>query len=240
MGLQAALQVLYPPQCISCAAPVTTDFGLCGDCWRDTPFVAGLVCDLCGIPLPGDDSRHRVLCDDCMTIARPWSQGRAALIYKDNARKMVLALKHGDRMDLARPAAQWMLKVARPILLPGMLVVPVPLHWFRLIRRQYNQAALLSGGVAKLSGLPHCPDALVRHRYTGNQDGRTRDGRFANLVNAFSVARRHQKLVDQRDILLVDDVMTSGATFAAATEALFVAGARSVAVLSFARVAKDA
>lgn len=238
--MQAALQVLYPPQCISCAAPVTSDFGLCGDCWRDTPFVAGLVCDLCGVPLPGDDPGHRVLCDDCMTIARPWGQGRAALIYKDNARKMVLALKHGDRMDLARPAAKWMLRVAQPILQPGMLVVPIPLHWFRLIRRQYNQAALLSGALAKLSGLPHCPDALTRHRFTGSQDGRTRDGRFANLVSAFSVPRRHQKLVAQRDVLLVDDVMTSGATFAAATEALFVAGARSVAVLSFARVAKDA
>ncbi len=240
MGLQAALQVLYPPQCISCAAPVTSDFGLCGDCWRDTPFVAGLVCDLCGVPLPGDDPDHRVLCDDCMTIARPWSQGRAALIYKDNARKMVLALKHGDRMDLARPASQWMHRAAQPMLQPGMLVVPVPLHWFRLIRRHYNQAALLSGAVASLAGLPHCPDALIRHRFTGSQDGRTRDGRFANLVNAFSVHRRHRKLVDQRDILLVDDVMTSGATFAAATEALFAAGARSVAVLSFARVAKDA
>lgn len=238
--MQAAIQVLYPPQCISCAAPVTSDFGLCDDCWRDTPFVAGLVCDLCGVPLPGDDPGHRVLCDDCMTIARPWGQGRAALIYKDNARKMVLALKHGDRMDLARPAAKWMLRVAQPILQPGMLVVPVPLHWFRLIRRQYNQAALLSGALAKLSGLPHCPDALTRHRFTGSQDGRTRDGRFANLVSAFSVPRRHQKLVAQRDVLLVDDVMTSGATFAAATEALFVAGARSVAVLSFARVAKDA
>jgi predicted amidophosphoribosyltransferase len=240
MGMQAALQVLYPPQCISCAAPVTSDFGLCGDCWRETPFVAGLVCDLCGVPLPGEDPGHRVLCDDCLTIARPWSQGRAALIYKDNARKMALALKHGDRMDLARPAAKWMLKVAQPILQPGMLVVPVPLHWFRLIRRQYNQAALLSGAVAKLAGLPQCPDVLVRHRHTGSQDGRTRDGRFANLVSAFSVPKRHLKLVKQRDILLVDDVMTSGATFAAATEALFAAGVRSVAVLSFARVAKDA
>lgn len=240
MGLQAALQVLYPPQCISCGAPVTSDFGLCADCWRETPFIAGLVCDQCGLPLPGSDTGERVLCDDCMTIARPWGQGRAALGYRDNGRRLVLALKHGDRMDLARPASGWMLKAVLPILQPDTLAVPVPLHWLRLVRRRFNQAALLSRAIAQRAGLDHCPDALIRHRSTGNQDGKTRDARFANLVDAFSVPRRRVPLVEDRNILLVDDVMTSGATFAAATEALFSAGARSVNVLCLARVAKDA
>ena len=238
--MQAALHVLYPPQCISCAAPVTSDFGLCSNCWRETPFIAGLVCDQCGVPLPGTDTAERVSCDDCITIARPWGRGRSALLYRDNGRSLVLALKHGDRMDLARPAGGWMLKVAGPILQPGMLVVPVPLHWFRLVRRKYNQAALLSKVVAQAAGLDHCPDALVRNRTTGTQEGRTRDARFANLVGAFSVPKRRAALVEGRDTLLVDDVMTSGATFAVATEALFSAGARSVSVLSLARVAKDA
>ena len=240
MGMQAALHVLYPPQCISCSAPVTSDFGLCADCWRETPFIGGLVCDQCGVPLPGSDTGERAVCDDCITIARPWGQGRAALLYRDNARSLVLALKHGDRIDLARPAGGWLCKVAGPILQPGALVVPVPLHWFRLLRRKYNQAALLSKAVARASGLEHCPDALIRHRPTGTQDGKSRDGRFANLVGAFSVPRRRLAVVEDRDILLVDDVMTSGATFAAATEALFAAKARSVSVLSLARVAKDA
>jgi ComF family protein len=239
MGLQAALQVLYPPQCISCGASVTSDFGLCADCWRETPFIAGLVCDHCGVPLPGPDLGETVHCDDCMTIARPWGQGRAALGYRDNGRRLVLALKHGDRMDLARPASGWMLKAARPILQPETLVVPVPLHWFRLVRRRYNQAALLSRAIAKGAGLDHCPDAVIRRRSTGSQEGKTRDARFANLVGAFVVPKRREAVVEDRDILLVDDVMTSGATFAAATEALFAAGARSVDVLCLARVAKD-
>jgi len=240
MRLQDTVQVLYPPQCLSCPALVTSDFGLCADCWRETPFVSGLVCDLCGVPLPGDDPGHRVLCDDCMTIARPWSQGRAALIYRDNARRMILALKHGDRLDLARPAAHWMSKAAQPMVRPNMLVIPVPLHWFRLFRRKYNQAALLSAGVAKVMGLQHCPDVLARRKSTGSQEGRTRDLRFTSMAGAFAVQERHSGLVKQRDILLVDDVMTSGATFAAATEALFASGAASVSILSFARVAKDA
>lgn len=236
--MQAVLHALYPPQCISCGEAVISDFGLCGDCWRETPFIAGLVCDRCGLPLPGS-SDEAVTCDDCMAIARPWGQGRAALIYRDNARNLVLALKHGDRMDLARPAAGWLKKAAGPILTPGMLVVPVPLHWTRLFRRKYNQAALLSKALARLAGLEHCPDALVRKRSTGSQDGRSRDDRFANLAGAFLVPRARERLVEDRDILLVDDVMTSGATFAAATEALFAANARSVNVVSLARVAKD-
>lgn len=240
MGLQAALYVLYPPQCISCGGLVTSDFGLCGDCWRETPFIAGLVCDRCGVPLPGGDAGEIAVCDDCMTIARPWGQGRSALVYRDNARSLVLALKHGDRMDLARPAAGWLMQATRSMLRPGMLVVPVPLHWFRLFRRKYNQAALLSKALAGLAGLEHCPDALIRRRTTGTQEGRTRDGRFANMSDAFRVPPSRARLVEDREILLVDDVMTSGATFAAATEALFVAGARSVDVVALARVAKDA
>ena len=239
MGLQAALQVIYPPQCLSCAAPVISDFGLCADCWRETPFIAGLACDQCGIPLPGGEAGEIAHCDDCIAIARPWDRGRAALLYRDNGRRLVLALKHGDRMDLARPAGGWMLKAARPILQPGMLVVPVPLHWLRLFRRRFNQAALLSCALARGAGLDHCPDALTRRRNTGNQDGKTRDARFANLVDAFAVPRSRMAKVEGRDILLVDDVMTSGATFTAATEALVAAGARSVNVLCLARVAKD-
>ena len=239
MGMQGALQLLYPPQCISCAAPVQSNFGLCADCWRETPFIAGLVCDQCGVSLPGQDGGEKVRCDDCMTIARPWDRGRAALMYRDNGRRLVLALKHGDRMDLCRPASVWMRKAVQPILQPGMLAVPVPLHWTRLFRRRFNQAALLSRAIAKVAGLDHCPDALVRKRTTGSQEGKTRDARFANLVGAFTVPGSREKRVEARDILLVDDVMTSGATFAAATEALLAAGARSVSVLCLARVAKD-
>ena len=107
--------------------------------------------------------------------------------------------------------------------------MPVPLHWLRLFRRRYNQAALLSRAVARAAGLDHCPDALVRqHGRPATQEGKTRDGRFANLVGAFHRAKRAAGGVEDRDILLVDDVMTSGATFAAATEALLAGGARSV------------
>lgn len=240
MTMQALLHLIYPPQCLTCDARVTTDFGLCGVCWRATPFANGMVCDQCGVPLPGQDNTEVAVCDDCITIARPWARGRAALVYKDNARHLVLALKHGDRLDLAWPAAQWMKRAVEPILKPGMLVVPIPLHWMRLIKRRYNQASMLSEGVARLAGLDHCPDVLRRVRRTGTQDGHSRDGRFANLVGALSVHPKRAELVEGRHVLLVDDVMTSGATFAAAAEACIAAGASDVSVLCLARVAKDA
>ena len=239
MGLQALLHMLYPPQCITCGARVTSDFGLCGDCWRDTPFITGLVCHHCGVALPGEDEAE-ALCDDCLTTARPWSAGRAAVMYKDNGRKLVLALKHGDRLDLARPAAEWMAKAAAPILKPGMLVAPIPLHWLRLVKRRYNQAALLSARVAKLAGLDHCPDLLLRRKSTGSQDGLTKSARFVNMSGALTLHPRHEALVDGRHILLIDDVMTSGATLAAGAEACVAAGAIGVSVLVMARVAKEA
>ena len=238
--MQALLHVIYPPHCLTCDARVTSDFGLCGTCWRDTPFISGLVCKKCGIPLPGEDDGHEVLCDDCLLVARPWSDGRAAMLYQDNGRKLVLALKHGDRQDLARPAAAWMHRAAGAMLQPGMLVAPIPLHWLRLFKRRYNQAALLSAGIARLAKLDHCPDLLQRRRNTGTQDGRNRDGRFANMSDALTVHPRRAARIDGRHIVLVDDVMTSGATLAAAAEACLAAGATGISVLVMARVAKGA
>jgi predicted amidophosphoribosyltransferase len=237
MGLQGLLGVVYPPQCLTCDERVTTEFGLCGACWRDTPFVTGLVCDACGTPLPGDDDPgHVVHCDDCLVTPRPWARGRAAMVYDGNARNMVLALKHGDRLDLVRPAAGWLFAAAQPLLQPDMIVVPVPLHWFRLFRRKYNQAALLSGALAKRAGLAHCPDLLMRVRYTGTQDHRDREGRMQNMAGAIRAHPGRVGRIQDRDVLLVDDVMTSGATLAASTQACLAAGARSVSVVSMARV----
>ena len=238
MGMQAVLHVIYPAHCLTCDARVTSDFGLCGTCWRDTPFITGLVCNKCGIPLPGEADATEVLCDDCLLVARPWSDGRAALLYQDNGRKLVLALKHGDRQDLARPAATWMVRAAGDMLQPGVLIAPIPLHWLRLFKRRYNQAALLSAGIARLAKLDHCPDLLQRRRNTGTQDGRNRDGRFANMSDALTVHPRRAARIEGRHIVLVDDVMTSGATLAAAAEACLASGAKGISVLVMARVAK--
>ncbi|RYH11008.1 ComF family protein [Tropicimonas sp. IMCC6043] len=238
-GVQAVMRLVYPPHCLTCNAIVGTDHGLCPDCWSRTPFLAGLRCDLCGAPLLGDDPTEIVHCDDCRVSARLWTRGRAVLAYRDNARTLVLALKHGDRTDLAEPAGRWMARVAQDIRLPGQIVAPAPLHWRRLFRRRYNQAGLLGSVVARELGLEHCPDLLVRHRFTGTQEGKGVDARFANVAGAIRVPPRHHARIADRPVLLVDDVLTSGATLAACAEACYSAGAGDVRVLALARVVKD-
>ena len=238
--MQRALRLIFPPQCVSCGDLVESEFALCGPCWRETWFIAGLVCDRCGTPLPGEDSTGDVLCDDCMRRAPPWRRGRAALIYKGNARRLILALKHGDRTDLARPGAAWLLQAARPLLAPDLLVVPVPLHRWRLLKRRYNQAALLAAGLARMAGLDYAPDALVRHKSTVLQEGMGADARFANIGGSIAAHPARGRVLDGRRVLLVDDVMTSGATFTDAARACHAAGAKDIFTLALARAVKDA
>ncbi len=238
MRMQSVIRAVYPAQCVSCDAQTADDHGLCGICWRDTQFIHGLTCDACGTPLM-DRGAGPLHCDDCMTIARPWVQGRSALVYDGIARRMVLNLKHGDRTDLALPAAKWMLHAGRHIVSTGMIVVPVPVHWTRLVARRYNQAALLSRLIARgLDGI-HVPDALVRRVRTTKMEAVGRDARFAALHGALTHNPRRAPLLAGREVLIVDDVMTSGATLTAATEAAYAAGADRVCMLTLARVVKE-
>lgn len=238
--MQAMLKLIYPPACLSCGGDTAEHGRLCGPCRGEVPFITGLVCDKCGVPLPGDDPGTAILCDDCMALARPWDRGRAALLYKGRARKLVLAFKHGDRTDLARPMAGWLAQAARPVLGADMVVVPVPVHRLRLFRRRYNQAALLAGAVARLERLGFVPDALIRPVRTPALDGKSRQARFAAMAGAIAANPRASARICGREVLLVDDVMTSGATLAAAADALFVAGASRVCIAVLARVGWDA
>ena len=239
-GVQRALELIYPPRCLSCGELTESDFGLCGSCWRDTPFIGGTVCDSCGMPLPGRSDGHRNECDDCLKTPRAWRDGRAALMYQGRARSLVLALKHGDRTELALPAARWMARAGHDLLCHDMLIAPVPLHWSRLIKRKYNQSALLAKHLGRETGLEVCPDLLERRTRTKVLDGMTATQRGEILSGAISVHSKRLQVARARNILLVDDVMTSGATLTACTRACIEAGANHIFVLVLARVAKDA
>ncbi|ARU02814.1 DNA utilization protein GntX [Yoonia vestfoldensis] len=240
MRMQSVIRAIYPAQCVACETQTQAENGLCGSCWRETRFIDGTICDSCGTPLPGESDGQRLQCDDCMVIARPWDRGRAALIYTGIGRKLVLGLKHGDRTDLAQPAGLWMARLARALIHPDTIVVPVPLHRLRLVRRRYNQAALLAQVIARDLQRPVCVDALLRPRKTAPLEGHSRDARFAALSGQITVHPRQQAQIAGKHVLLVDDVMTSGATLAACTEALLHGGAAGVSTITLARVVKDA
>lgn len=237
--LQSALRLIYPHQCVTCDALVEQAHGLCGPCWSETPFVLGLACDACGAPLPGEADAP-VRCDDCMAIARPWARGRTALLYSGAGRRLVLRLKHGDRLDIAPAAAVWMARAAAPLMDGNTVIVPVPSHWLRRIARRYNQAAVLALALARHTGRTVLPRALTRRTATKMQHGTTRNERFAALAGAIAPHPVHGAVLEGRHVLLVDDVMTSGATLAACTEACSKAGAARIDVVTLARTARDA
>lgn len=238
----AALGVLFPPQCLGCGDSVTETGALCPVCWAETEFIGACACSRCGVPVPGDSASVRdegaLLCDDCLVRDRPWRKGRAALVYTGAGKRLVLALKHGDRPDLAPALGQWLATAAGPLVRPGMVVVPVPLHPRRLMARKYNQAALLAEPVARVHGLRHLPAALQRTRHTPMQDHGSVTDRTANLDGVLTVPARARAAIEGRAVLLVDDVMASGATLAAATAALRDAGSGPVAVAVLARAIK--
>ncbi|PZX18939.1 putative amidophosphoribosyltransferase [Palleronia aestuarii] len=236
--LQSVIDIIYPPQCPTCDTEVARDGGLCGACWSDTPFIQGLCCESCGLPIEGDEEEAPIHCDDCLVSPRPWRRGRAALVYRDQARRMVLSIKHGDRLDLVRAAGEWMTGAGADLLERETLCIPIPVHWRRLFRRRYNQAALLAIEVARQAGCDVATRALIRPRATLAQKDKSPEARHAELDGALAPHPRHGRVIAGRRVVLIDDVFTSGATLAAGAAACAAAGAERIDVLTLARTAR--
>jgi ComF family protein len=236
-GARAALDLLLPPHCLTCDAPVDAPGRFCPDCFALTGFVTEPCCRRCGVPFAhaGQGGREK-LCPACRERPPPWGRARAALRYDTQAKRIVLPLKYGDRTEYASALAPLMARAGAALLRDAQLLVPVPLHRRRLIQRRYNRAALLAGAVARLADKPALPDALERTRVTVSLGELSAEERARVVDDAFAVRAKHVARVTGRHVLLVDDVLTSGATCAACARALFAAGATAVNVLVAARV----
>jgi ComF family protein len=230
------LDALLPPHCLTCEAPVSDQGTLCAACFPRLHRITAPFCARCGVPFRHAGQAAGGLCPAC--IARPPAYGtaRAALRYDDGARALLLPFKHADRTELARPLARDMARAGAALLASAEILVCVPLHPRRLLARRYNQAALLARLLARGAGLPFIPDALARRRATPPLGERSAAERAALLADVFRAKHRHLARLAGRRLLLVDDVMTSGATVEACARTLLAAGAARVDVLAAARV----
>lgn len=231
------VDMVFPPRCIACSEATSAPHGLCPGCWAETHFISGAACRRCGSPLMGEAAGEDDVCDPCRRHPPGWDRGAAAVIYDGAARRVILGLKHGDRLDTVRPLAAWMATAGRALLAEADVVAPTPLHWRRLAKRRYNQSGELARRLGVLAGKPVAVDLLTRRRFTRPQEGMDRAARAANQAGAFAVAPRRLRDVRGRAVLLVDDVLTTGATLSACAETLRAAGAARVDVLVLARVA---
>ena len=193
----------------------------------------------CGLPFPYDQGEG-VRCPACVARPRAFARARAACLYDEHSRELILKLKHADRPEIGALFARWLSRAAAPLLAEAEAVVPVPLHPLRLFGRRYNQAAEIAQPLCRLTRKPYLADALVRRRATTSQGGKSGRGRRVNVKNAFETPSSRRKQVEGRRILLIDDVLTTGATAEACAKALLAAGATAVDLAVVARVREAA
>jgi ComF family protein len=231
------LDVLLPPRCFACGTEVGRGGALCGSCWGRIRFIAAPLCAGCGVPfeLPAGPGAK---CGACLTEEPRYGRARSVFVYDQASRSLVLDFKHGDRTEAAPAFGAWLARAGAELLDGADLLVPVPLHRWRLFRRRYNQAGLLAHAAARASGVACAPDLLVRRRATESQGHLSRAGRARNVAHAFHVRPRHTNLLAGKRIILIDDVLTTGATATECAAALRRAGAASVDVLTLARVVR--
>jgi predicted amidophosphoribosyltransferase len=231
------LDALLPPHCLTCESTVERQGTLCGTCFRELHLLTPPFCRACGVPfLHAGQGGAEGLCPTCRAHPPAFDTARAALHYDEGAKRLLLPFKHADRTELAVPLVARMARAGAALLARADLLTPVPLHWRRLLARRYNQAALLGRQLASGAGRPFLPDLLRRTRPTPPLDHRGAAERAAVLEGAFAVSPGAQARIVGKRVLLVDDVMTSGATAEACARALLAAGATGVDVLAAARV----
>lgn len=232
--INRCLDILFPPQCLSCDQLVGTHGTLCQPCWQHIQFITAPFCNACGLPFEysiGDD----MLCGECIHELPVFAKARSAIRYDDYSRGLVLKLKYADQTQLASVYGPWLARAGKELLDESDLIVPVPLHYWRFITRRYNQSALLADSLHQHTSIPLIADALLRKRPTKPQTGLSKKQRRDNVRGAFHINPRWQDAIKGKHIVLIDDVLTTAATVSVCAKTLIDNGALRVHVLTLAR-----
>ena len=229
-----ALDTVLPPRCLSCDAVVGGIGMLCPRCWDSMRFITAPHCARCGLPFPYDLDADAI-CGACAEEPPRFNRARAVLVYDEASRGMILSFKHGDRVDMVPSFARWMASAAPDLVRDCTSLVPVPLHRFRLLHRRYNQSALLANAISGIAGRPVIHGVLRRIRRTAPLGTLSPAARRRALAGAFDIAPSQATRVQGHRVLLIDDVLTSGATANACARSLLNSGAESVDLLTVAR-----
>lgn len=233
------MDLAFPPVCLCCRAAVAEPGAVCAACWREMALIERPFCERLGTPFAADYGAGPLLSPDAIANPPVYARARAVARFDGPARRLVHRLKYGDRLELARTMGAWMARAGEELLVEADLLVPVPLHARRLAYRQFNQSALLAQAISRMCGVPAEAGLLQRVKATPSQVGLSRTQRGLNLQGAFRVHPEKTTILAGRAVVLVDDVLTSGATVNAASRALLRGGARRVDVIVFARVLTD-
>ncbi len=244
-ALPVISNVLFPPHCAVCAEPVDSSHSLCINCFEDINFIADPKCTICGVPFTfdlssnsnGKASEADSICAACMTLAPAFSRHRSALIYDNASRKLITNIKYGDKTNLIPLAARLMISAGVDILSKADYIIPVPIHWRRMLKRKFNQSQLLALEINKLMGSSAelMPNMLQRIKHTPPQASLDWRDRQKNVKNAFGINHKQADIIKGKNVVLVDDVITTGATIRSCVKALKQAKPNNVYVLTLAR-----
>lgn len=234
-SLAPLVDLVYPPRCPLCGDGIEAQTGLCSACWSQLIIPGEPACASCQRPFGSDAVGEDAICAVCLADPPKHDGIAAGTLYNDASRKLVLTFKHGGRIALA-PMLAGLVRARLPAIDADWLIVPVPLHRWRLWKRGYNQAALLARELAKATGGQFAVDALIRKRSTPTLGGLGKQARQRALSGALGVNSKWRDRLDGANVVLVDDVLTSGATSSACVSQLKRAGARKVVIACVARV----
>lgn len=236
-----ALDTLLPPRCAVSGEVIEAQGMLSPVAWAGLDYISDPFCRICGVPFEytdGMEDQGAMMCMGCMEKPPLYRAARASVMYNETSRDLILGFKHGDKTELTPVLVQWLMRAGADFLGEIDYITPVPLHYLRLVRRRYNQASLLAHGLSKKTNIKTLPMALRRVRSTASQGHLSGKERYDNVKGAFAVHPQYTDILKKKNVLLVDDVYTSGATIKECVKALKKGGVNGVYVLTLARVGR--